>query len=189
MSQLWVMGWFHLVFSWGHVIILCLVFDWRTLNNGLRLSHMRPTCWYFSLFFYLSSPSLAPCQPVRLGLKRSNTIVDYYCWLVWCEKNTVLAENLRSFTTKWIGRVPLAAGLGLWPRAASPESRAEVPFVVGPWSHAPPPPSDLGLARLHPLPLTSPSSTDELGHALLLFSPPPPVSHPKVIFWVVNNLH
>jgi len=25
-------------------------------------------------------------QPVRLGLKRSYTIVDYYYWLVWCER-------------------------------------------------------------------------------------------------------
>jgi len=45
-------------------------------------------------------------QPVRLGLKRSYTIVDYYCWLVWCEeKNIVLAGNLRSFTTKRTGRM------------------------------------------------------------------------------------
>ena len=25
-------------------------------------------------------------QPVRLGLKRSYTIVDYYCWLIWYER-------------------------------------------------------------------------------------------------------
>ena len=25
-------------------------------------------------------------QPDRLGLKRSYTIVDYYCLLVWCER-------------------------------------------------------------------------------------------------------
>ena len=25
-------------------------------------------------------------QPVRLSLKRSYRIVDYYCWLVWCER-------------------------------------------------------------------------------------------------------
>ena len=25
-------------------------------------------------------------QHVRLGLKRSYTIVDYYCWLIWCER-------------------------------------------------------------------------------------------------------
>jgi len=38
----------------------------------------------------------------------AETIVDYYCWLVWCEKNTVLAYNLRSFTTKRTGCLSVA---------------------------------------------------------------------------------
>jgi len=35
-----------------------------------------------------------------------------YCWLVWCEKNTVPAYNPRSYTSKRTGR--------LWPALFSP---------------------------------------------------------------------